>query len=155
MNNIVLTVDGQIAIDADINLPLIIKLLRGASVAALIQRVPKSTPISTDQARELLARVDEKSAHFLKQLAANGGEMTWGEMRKLFGIGDVQETSAFTNRYGKGITRALRHLLGDKSARLVWWDDFEWVWDDLDKVDGYKVYMDGPALRALQEATAN
>lgn len=155
MNNIVVTVDGQVAIDADINVPLIVRLLQRASAVTLTQSVPKSTPISTDQARELLARVDEKSAHFLKQLAANGGKMTWGEMRKLFGINDVQETSAFTNRYGKGITRALRHLLGDKSARLVWWDDFEWVWDDLDKVDAYKVYIDGPALLALQEATAN
>jgi hypothetical protein len=148
--NITLSVDGQVAIDMNVNTALIPKLLQSFGGAILAQAVPKSTPISKAQAQELLSRIDEKSVRFLKQLAANDGTISWGEMRKIFGIEKEEDWSSFSAGYGKGITRAVRHILADKSARLVWWIDEDW--DQSEESDPCEVYVDGPALQALRDA---
>jgi hypothetical protein len=149
--NITISVDGQVAVDVNVNTALIPKLLQGFGGSILAQAVPKSTPMSKAQAQELLSRIDEKSVHFLKQLAANDGTITWGDMRKIFDIKEIDDTTSFTARYGKGITRALRNILNNKSARLVWWNEEEWP-DDTEEWDRCEVYIDGPALQALREA---
>jgi hypothetical protein len=108
--------------------------------------------MSKAQAQVLLSRVDEKSQHFLKQLAANDGAITWGEMRKIFGIVEEDDWASFSAGYGKGITRALRNILQDKSARLVWRHDEDW--NESQESDPCEVYIDGPALQALHEAAS-
>ena len=45
-------------------------------------------------------------------------------MKTIFETGK-DDWSAYSAGYGKGITRALRHILDTKSARLIWWRDEE------------------------------
>jgi hypothetical protein len=141
-------IDGSTLVNMQVDLDVFAKLMNGAIPTTSVSR---SSPITVPQAHDLLSRIDGKSVQFLKQIAANNGEIGWGEMQRIFGINDVW--SEFSSSYGKGITRALRHLLGDKSARLVWWDDADWpdsdqpgTWDDC------KVFVDGVALKSLREA---
>jgi hypothetical protein len=100
----------------------------------------------SDQAQQLLRKIDPKTGDFLKVLAQNGGEITFGQMQQIFGIKEWEE---FTSRFGKGLTRALRHLTDNSSAKLVWWDDYEWNSDD--DPEG-PVHVDGAALRSLRAA---
>lgn len=106
-----------------------------------------SFPITPDQAEQLLRKVDGKTAMFLKALAQNDGELTFGEMQVIFGI---KEWTEYTTRYGKGLTRALRHLTDNSSATLVWWIDDEW---ESDNDPNGPVYLDGEALTSIQAAT--
>lgn len=143
-------IDGQSLVNMQLDEGLLFKVL-GKTSGAL--GMPKSTPITVAQAKDLLSRIDTKSVQFLKQIAMNSGEIGWGEMRRIFGIND--EWSEFSSSYGKGITRALRHLTNDKSARLVWWDDADWPDDGRAGTwDHCKVFVDGPALKSLREAAA-
>ena len=148
-------VDGQTVLDAALDLDKLLGHGSGDSIVAQIvagRTVPKSTPISKEQAQELLSRLDPKTVTFLKQLAINGGKMTWSQMRTLFKIPQQGDTKAFTAHYGKGLTRSLRNITGDPSANLIFWDDDEWV--DENKFDALYVYCDGPALAALQAIVA-
>jgi hypothetical protein len=117
-----------------------------------------STPMAREKAVDLLARVDARSANLLRQIAANNGEITWGEARSLLG---VKNWDHYATGLGKGITRVLRHVLGNRSARLIWWVDKEWedkdnkdrvLNDELGECDHCKLYIDGPALEALRSA---
>jgi hypothetical protein len=148
MMNLVLSVDGQVVIDMNVNTALVPKLFQTLGGELVAHSIPKSTTVSKVQMQALLSRIDLKSVHFLKQLAANNGSITWGEMRAIFGIEKKKDWSAFSAGYGKGITRALRHILQDKSARLVWWVDEDW--DDEVDWDSCLVHIDGPALQALR-----
>jgi hypothetical protein len=152
--NIELRVDGEAIIKMELNAALLSQLLTISLPALGAETIAKSTPMTKAQAQELLSRIDSKSAHFLKLIAANNGNITWGEMKDIFGITDW---TAFSAGHGKGITRALRHILDNKSARLLWWNDAEWKdeeGNDLDpsEQDSCPVYIDGAALHALQEA---
>jgi hypothetical protein len=72
-------------------------------------------------------------------------------MRNIFDIKEKDDTTSFTARYGKGITRSLRNVLNNKSARLIWWNDEDWP-EESEEWDRCKVYIDGPALQALHDA---
>lgn len=149
-------VDGQVAVKMEINTSIFSNLLQTTALGSMTAdskpasapMIAKSAPMTRQQAQELLSRIDGKSAHFLKQLAANNGTIKWADARAIFGIQNQDNWSEFSAGYGKGITRAVRHILGDKSARLVWWIDEEW--EDMD--EGL-IYVDGPALDALREAS--
>jgi hypothetical protein len=146
-------IDGQSLVNMELNETLLTRLL--GSVTAPIA-VARSTPITLAQTEALLSRIDGRSVQFLKQIAANNGKIAWGEMRRIFGITNGTDSgwSEFSASYGKGITRALRHLTGDKSARLVWWDDAEWPnGSAAGSWDSCNVYVDGPALESLRSAT--
>lgn len=151
--NITLAVDGQVVININLDTALIPKLLPsfGGAITAHHHHMSKSTPVSKAQMEELLSRIDTKSVQFLKQLAANNGSITWGEMRSIFGIDTTDDWTSFSAGYGKGITRALRNILQDKSARLIWWLDEEWD-EEAEDWDPYHVYIDGPALQTLRQA---
>jgi hypothetical protein len=148
--DIEIKMDGKVLVKMNLNPSLLAALLRGTSLKAVAHGVPKSTPATKAQIEDLLSRIDGKSVVFLKLIAGKNGMITWGEMRSIFGIEDEDDWSAFSASYGKGITRAFRHILGDKSARLVWWDDDAWD-DEADELDSFEVYVDGAALQALRE----
>jgi hypothetical protein len=148
-----LSIDGASVLTMQLNAKLVAQLLQMEPVPTNVAALAKSTPITKDQAADLLSRINGKSVHFLKTLAANDGAITWGEMRNIFGIPKVENWDWFSAGHGKGITRALRHILNDKSARLVWWNDQEWDGVPLAQQDSCKVYVDGPALDALREVS--
>ncbi len=122
-----------------------------APVAIAVERVaPKSSPLTGAQALELLGFVNRPCAEFLSRLAANRGELSWRDTKGLF---DIQNYEAFAAGPGQDIARAMRHILRDKSAQLVWRDEREWgrLADDDD--EGRLLCVNGSALQALREAT--
>jgi len=143
--------EGTPVVKAEVNLAILLKLLSG--VALPPPMVAQSTQATTAQMADLLSRVDPKSVHFLRAIAANpNGSITFSEMRRIFGL-KKDDWAGYSRSYGKGITRAFRHVLGGhKSAKLVWWDDAEWEagadYDD----PRCKVCIDGAALTALRGA---
>ena len=142
--------DGTLVIKAEVKLAALSKLLSGVAVPSLA--VAQSTPATPAQMADLLSRIDQKSVHFLRAIAADpAGSITWKEMRTIFGLGK-KDWSGYSRSYGKGITRAFRSALGGhKSARLIWWEDYIWDFHDWDDPE-VKVHIDGPALVALREA---
>jgi hypothetical protein len=146
-------IDGQPFVNMQLDKAVLANLLGG--VGAVVE-VSRSTPITVAQAQDLLSRIDTKSVRVLKQIAANHGDIEWGEMRRIFGINDGSKAGwiEFSTSYGRGVTRALRHLTNDKSARLIWWNDGEWPADGpAGTWDHCKVFIDGPALTSLREAS--
>jgi len=110
----------------------------------------RSTPMTPAQVRELLSRVDPKSVAFLTALAKSSGELRWPQMQEIF---EIDAWNDYSRRFGKGITRALRFVLGDDNAKLVWWDEADWPDDE--EWSQSKVYVDGQALQSLQEVVAS
>jgi|GEM_PF-1275416 len=145
--NVEMLIDGQSVVKIDLNVPL---LLQQLVAAARAQADARSTPASEAQMRDLLSRIDQRSADFLKAIARNpDGSIPWKEMRAIFGIAKAGDWAAYSGSFGKGITRAYRRIVGDNTARLVWWNDADWEdvdWDD----DMCAVFIDGPALNALR-----
>jgi hypothetical protein len=155
--NFELRIDGKAVVNMELNHGLISGLLQLKPSTAGAETISQSASLTNAQAEELLSRIDGKSVQFLKQIAANNGSITWGEMKTIFSIGDW---ATFASGHGKGITRALRHMLDDKSARLFWWIDKDWVDDEGNNLapseeDRCKVYVDGTALRALREISGS
>lgn len=137
-----LKLDGKSVLKARIRVSALV-----AAITAALQAEDSedaiSTPITPDQASELLERVDAKSARFLKRIAENNGNIDWEEMMEIF---DIEDWNEYSTRFGKGITRALRHITGGGRDRLVHWDDETWEEESV-------VYIDGMALRSLREAS--
>lgn len=142
--------DGQLIVKVQLNLPTIMTTLQNALIT---DQETRSTPATEVQMRDLLSRIDQRSVLFLKAIAASDdGSVTWREMRSIFGITEREDWTAYSGSFGKGITRAYRKILQDKTARLVWWNDEDWEevdWDD----DMCAVFVDGPALDALRAAS--
>jgi hypothetical protein len=137
-------VNGEVVIKMEVNPSLLSQLLVIDAKTAI-----KSTPLSKAQAEKLLAGLDAKSVDFLKRIAAADGWIAWGEMKQHFGI---KEWGAFRSGSGNKITRAVRDILDNKSARLVWREEHEWEGLDEGEDEACKVYVDGAALVALREA---
>lgn len=144
---IVLQVGGVTVFDGNIHLSDLLKVIT-TQPETVKSAIYKSTALSEEQMRQLMTKVDQKTVLFLKRIASNDGSITFGEMCQIF---DIKEWSGFSSRFGKGLTKALRHMTGDATASLVWWVDDEWGIDD--DPDG-EVYIDGPALQALKAVAA-
>jgi len=132
---------GKLEIDAS----LLSRLTQSTKTAP-----PVSSPLTKAQAQELLSHVDKTCAEFLTRLAANNGMLTWGETKTLF---DVRNWEAFATGPGRQLARAIRHVLHDSKARLVWRIDHEW--EELEKGEDEvcRLHVDGAALHALRAAT--
>ena len=144
--------DGQPVVKVDVDLPSLGRMLKAALEPDANAR---STPATESQMRDLLSRIDQRSTRFLREIAASDeGSITWQMMRPIFGITERDDWSAYSGSFGKGITRAYRNILGDKTAKLVWWIDADWEdvdWDD----DMCAVFVDGPALSALRAVSVS
>jgi hypothetical protein len=149
--NIEINVEGQVLVKMEIDLSLLPGLLDRADSGAQLSP-SRSTPASRDQMEELLRRVDPRSAQLLRSIAASkGGSISWVRMRQIFGIRSKSNWAAYSGSHGKGITRALRNILNNRSARLIWWNDNDWDSNDWDSAK-CAVYIDGPALVSLRAA---
>ncbi|MBB2841494.1 UNVERIFIED_ORG: hypothetical protein GGE64_005277 [Rhizobium etli] len=144
-----LSLNGVAVVKAEVDAQKIQGLLATAFRAI---SVPQSTPMSVEQARELLTRINEKSAIFLRRIAENNGFATWAEMQSIFGYKGTNWTD-FSNSHNRGINTALGSILGTPGCKLVTWNDDEKEWDE-ETWAGGRVYVDGEALRALRLAFA-
>lgn len=147
--NLELRMNGEAVVKMEINATLLSQLLQAKASAAGAEPA-KSSPLTREQAEALLAHVDERCAEFLGRIAANQGELTWGETKALFKIADW---AAFASGPGKSLARAVRHILQDKSARLVWRMEHEWEGLEKGEDEVCMLHVDGAALQALREAT--
>jgi hypothetical protein len=148
--NFEILVDGHSLVKVELDVSLLAKVLRKATEEEGAHA--KSTPANDMQMKELLNRIDQRSVKFLKIIAdSEDGTITWTKMRDVFGIEKEDDWVAYSGSFGKGITRAYRKILGDKTAKLVWWIDADWDENDWDS-DMCSVYIDGPALTALRTA---
>ena len=110
-----------------------------------------STPMTPRNAKDLLSRIDPKSVELLTAIAnSDNGRIMWGDVKEIL---DIEEWKDFSRRYGKGITRAFRHILDDGDARLIHWDDDDWEGDE-DEWDDCEMWVDGQALESLRIAVA-
>ena len=148
MMNLELRVNGEVVAKMEINGALLSQLLQLRASPAAAEPA-KSSPLTRAQAEALLAHVDEKCAEFLKRIAGNQGVLTWGETKALFKIADWE---AFTAGPGKTLARAVRHILHDKSARLIWRVEHEWEGLEKGEDEVCMLHVDGPALQALRGA---
>lgn len=148
--NVQILLDGNSVVKADVDLSIIQKLLAGVAITPAA--IAQSTPATAKQMEDLLSRIDQKSVHFLRSIAVDpSGSLTFKEMRKIFGLG-TDDWNGYSMSYGKGITRAFRHVLGGhKSAKLIWWNDQDWEAAATMDDDACKVFIDGAALAALRE----
>ncbi len=143
--NIEMLLDGQSVVKVSVDLSALAQAFKKAFQPHVAAR---STPANESQMRDLLSRIDQRSSQFLKEIAASDdGSITWSRMRSIFGI--ENDWSAYSGSFGKGITRAYRNVLDDKTAKLVWWIDADWDEAEGDD-DTCEVFVDGPALTALR-----
>ncbi len=151
--NIEMFVDGQLLVKTDLDFPLLLKVI--ADAARQHASESKSTPATESQMKDLLSRIDQRSVEYLNTIAASeDGSITWHKMREIFGIKKENDWAAYSGSFGKGITRAYRKILNDKSARLIWWIEADWdeyEWDS----DMCCVSIDGPALSALRSVAGS
>lgn len=152
MMNLELLVNGEAVVKMEINTTLLSQLLQLKVSPAGAAELAKSSPLTKAQAEALLSQVDKKCAEFLKRVAANQGVLTWGETKALF---NVKDWDAFTSGPGKTLARATRHVLHDKSARLVWRIEHEWEGLEKGEDEVCMLHVDGAALQALREATGS
>lgn len=145
-----LNIDGNTAFKGEIS-PWFLDLIRAAPKPIPTVSRFTSTPITVPEAEELLSAIDPKSRAFLKRFPATDGQLTWREVREIFDIDDRNDWSAYASFYGRGITRALRRILKDSNARLIWWHEHDPIWVAENK-DAGMLFVDGPALDALREA---
>jgi hypothetical protein len=145
--NLEIKLDGKSVVNLEIDVHSLMLIAKTLTQEPPPLSESRSTPLSVTQARELLANIDPKSKAFLLKLAKQGGKLTWGEMRKIFELDDDAGWSSYTRAWGKGITKAVRYILKDKQARLIWSVDEEWE-DDCDPLG--PVYVDGVALESLK-----
>ena len=149
MVNLELRLDGETVAKLEIDATQLSRLLPSTMhVPTPHPSAPLSSPMTKAQAQQLLSRVDTNCAEFLERLAADCGTLTWGETKTLF---EVRNWEAFATGPGKQIAREVRHVLQDKSARLVWRIDHEWE-RDKGADEAFQLHIDGPALTALREA---
>jgi len=152
MMNLELLVNGEAVVKMEINTTLLSQLLQLKVSPAGAAELAKSSPLTKAQAEALLSQVDKKCAEFLKRVAAGQGVLTWGETKALF---NVKDWDAFTSGPGKTLARAARHVLHDKSARLVWRIEHEWEGLEKGEDEVCMLHVDGAALQALREATGS
>ena len=150
MVNLELRLDGETVAKLEIDATQLSRLLPSTMHVPMPHpSVPLSSPMTKAQAQQLLSRVDTTCAEFLERLAADRGMLTWGEAKALF---EVRNWEAFATGPGKQIAREVRHVLHDKSARLVWRIDQAWEELETGEDEAFRLHIDGPALSALREA---
>jgi hypothetical protein len=152
MISLELLVNGEAVVKMEINANLLSQIFQLNASPAGAAEPAKSSPLTKAQAETLLSQVDEKCADFLKRVAANQGVLTWGETKALF---HIKDWDAFASGPGKTLARAVRHILHDKSARLVWRTEHEWEGLEKGEDEVCMLHVDGAALQALREATGS
>src|SRR5271169_4272420 len=158
MMNLELRLNGEIIGKLEIDASLLSQMLQmtvspapdAAAPKNSARSAPHSSALANAQAEELLRQVDKTSAELLTRIAANHGALTWGETKALF---ELKDWEAFTSGPGKAILRAVRHILHDKSARLIWRNEHEWEGLEKGEDEVCRLHIDGTALEALREAT--
>lgn len=144
---------GKLQVDADV-----LRQFLSAAAAQLnagetpgVDSAAKSATLTSSQASELLERVEKTSRKFLIRFTEEHGALTWGEAKTLFGLKDWDE---FADGPLKKIEKQVHRLLDDKSARLIWRIEHEWLGLEKGGDEACRLHIDGPALEALKIAAA-
>ena len=113
---------------------------------------PLSFPLTLEQARQLIAKVDKLTAEVLKAAVADAkddvGVVDWSTIKRITG---VTNWSHFARGRLGGLNRSLASVTNVKGSRLLN-EDAGWVEDGQGDYSAGTMSVDGPAVRALQVA---
>ena len=112
-----------------------------------------SFPLTLEQARELKAKLDDKTWAVIRSIAGNVaddvGTIDWSEVKRITGVGNW---SAFAKGRMAGVHRSLRKLPGVPTDAILLWEGEGWVEDGKGDFSAGTIGIDGPAVRALRLA---
>jgi len=144
--HIELRIDGVTFIDSKLDFRSLITHLEAAEEIGPWA----SDPLTMDQAKDLLIRLDPKQLELVRQIVLRGGSIAMPEIAKVCGI-TTGDLDTFANDWLPPVNRIVETVRGGDSRTLINWkpDRPDWgneAWEDI------KYYIDGPALQSLTKA---
>lgn len=140
-----LRIEGVTVVNGELELHSLIKRLQEAEEYGLWL----CTPLTFEQAKDLVSRLSPEALELVRQIVLRGGSITWPNVMKICRIstGGFPE---FFFQWHEPLTRSVATVTGRTSGELVAWipDTPEWDTDDCKDV---KFYIDGPALKSLRQ----
>jgi hypothetical protein len=111
-----------------------------------------STPITSEQARELIQKVDKATVEVIRQALLNEKDgvavIDWSVAKKLTG---VENWVQFARGRLGGLHRSLSSIIGQPRSTLIW-EGEGWVEDEEGDYSSGTLAIDGPAVRSLKIA---
>lgn len=143
--HIELRIEGITVVDEDLELGPLISRLQEAERCGLWF----SAPLTFEQAKNLVSRLDATTLELVRQIVLRGGSITWPQAAKICGIvsGDFNE---FETIWLEPLNRVVEAVSGGERGRLITEDPNDPAWDTGDMKD-VKLDIDGPTLRSLRK----
>lgn len=111
-----------------------------------------STPITSEQARELIQKVDKATVEVIRQALMNEKDgvaiIDWSVAKKITGVKNWVQFAR--GRLG-GLHRSLSSIIGQPKSTLIW-EGEGWVEDEQGDYSSGTLAIDGPAVRSLKAA---
>ena len=140
-----LRIDGVTIVDGELDLHSLIIRLQEAEEYGLWL----CTPLTFEQAQDLVSRLSPEMLELVRQVVLRGGSITWPNVMKIcrIGIGGFHE---FLFQWHLPLKQLVGTVTGRNTGELVTWipDALEW---DSDGCKDVKFYIDGPALTSLRQ----
>lgn len=111
-----------------------------------------STPITSEQAKELIQKVDKATVEVIRQALLNERDgvavIDWSVAKKITGVKNWVQFAR--GRLG-GLHRSLSKIIGQPKSTLIW-EGEGWVDDEEGDYSSGTLVIDGPAVRSLKIA---
>jgi hypothetical protein len=143
--HIELRVEGITVVDGELDLHSLISRLREAVEYGLWS----SSPLTYDQAKDLLIRLDTKTLELVRQIVLRGGSITWPHVAEICGI-PTEDYDEFYNEWVKPLNRVVATVRGEEPSALIGWFPGQGDWETDDE-GNIRFDIDGPALRSLRK----
>jgi hypothetical protein len=144
--HIELRIDGVTFIDSKLDFRSLITHLEAADEIGPWA----SDPLTTDQAKDLLSRLDPKQLELVRQIVLRGGSIAMPEIAKVCGI-TTGDLDTFASYWLLPINRIVETIRGGASCTLIAWKPDRPDWGN-EACQDIKYYIDGPALQSLTKA---
>lgn len=140
-----LSIDGVTVINAELDLPTLVRRLQEAEECGLWL----SAPLTFDQAKDLVSRLDTRTLELVRQTVFRGRVITWPNAMEICGIttGGFHE---FDREWLNPLDRMVETVRDGEPGVLISWVPDTPEWHSEDRKD-LKFYIDGPALKALRK----
>lgn len=114
---------------------------------------PTSYPLTIEQARDLTSKIDSAMVDVLKAAVSNlvngVAVIKFSDVKACTG---VDSWPKFARGYLAGLHRSLRTIVGDRDAKLLFWDDYDnsWLKNEFDDWIEGNLMIDGPVVDTLR-----
>ncbi|PVE20641.1 hypothetical protein DC522_31070 [Microvirga sp. KLBC 81] len=143
--HIELHIDGVTVVDGELDLRSVINRLEEAEEYGLWA----SSPLTFDQAKELLIRLDTRTLELVRQIVLRGGSITWPHAAQICGIPD-EDYDAFYREWVKPLNRVVATVRGEEDSVLIAWRPDQGDWES-DAEGNTRFDIDGQALKSLRK----